>query len=328
MSSSHYSTAGVAPATTTTTTQGQGLDPAMAFVADMQQAAAPKVAKAPEVTVEQLLHVKKVEVQAKELKAREEALETKAREEQMKSFARSAKLATEASLAQKERDQQIQDTPAAREDALHQFGQLREMGVPGTGKRLTADSPLTAILLENEVMHQQLNKERATDLPIVVVHGLVRAAAQFPPLYNLHGAADDLERLYETSQRGETREERAYYRTMQQLSIKYGGYFTTGPEMFVLMQVIQVLKLRWDFNRQSTALAQGQSEVDDATTEALRGFEQPQQPEVARQTPLAAQAPVAAEQQDLNALGQPRQQLPDGPTEMPKRGGRSRKGGQ
>lgn len=278
----------------------------MAFVADMQKAAEPKKAAAapqhPEVTMEALLAKKKIEVQAKELQAREEGLETKAREEQLKSFARATKLATEANLAQKEREQAIQDTPAAREDALRQFGQLREMGVTGTGKRLTADSPLTTILLENEIMHQQLNQERSTDLPIVLVHGMVRAASQFPPLYNLQGAADDLEQLYEVSRRGETREERAYYRTMQQLSIKYGGYFTTGPEMYVLMQVIQVLKTRWDYNRRTTAMQQGQSEVDDATTEALRDFERPQAPEVAAPVPLASSPSLVVDDLEASML--------------------------
>lgn len=271
----------------------QQQDPAMAFVAEMKQAAAapkPTGPAPPGVNMEALLAKKKLEVQAKELQAREESLETKAREDQMKSFARATKLATEANLAQKEREQALEDTPAAREAALRQFGQLREMGVSGTGKKLTSDSPLTAILLENEIMHQQLNQERSTDLPIVFVHGMVRAAARFPPLYNLHGAADDLEQLYEGSRRGTTREERAYYRTMQQLSIKYGGYFTTGPELYVLMQVIQVIKMRWDYNQQGAALAGGQREVDDATTEALRDFERQQE----TSAPPAAPSPLAA----------------------------------
>lgn len=306
--------------TTTATTAAAAADPAMAFVADMQQAGKPK---APEVTVESLLAKKKVEVQARELQAREEGLETKAREEQLKSFARATKLATEANVAERERQQQLEDTPSAREEALRQYGELREMGVTGTGKRLTADSPLTTIVTENEIMHQQLNRERSSDMPIVLVHGMVRMAAQLPPLWNLRGAADDLEVLYETSRSGTTREERMYYRTMQQLSIKYGSYFAMSPEMWMVMQVVNVLKTRWEFNRLQGAMQQGSAEVDDATNEALGAFEVSPAAPVPTRADQGGSAVAAA----LEEVALPRQTIPDGPVEVPKRGARKGKGG-
>lgn len=298
-----------------------GEDPALAFVAALAGGKTPGAAPpaAPKVTAEQLLHQKTVEVKAKELQAREEKLEQSAREEQMKSFARATKLATEAAAADRERRQQLEDTPYAREEALRQFGLLREMGVPGTGKRMTIDSPLANILLENDIMNQQLNNERATDMPLVLLHGAVRYASLAFPL--MAGAADDLEMAYEQSKQGQTREQRQYYRTMQQLSIKYGSYFAMSPEMFAVMQMIEVIKTRVQYNRQRQALAQGQEEAPDEVEVAMRAYEQPVAAPV--QSEVVAQLEAAAEEAAAAQL--PRQVVPDGPTEVSRPRGRPRK---
>lgn len=304
---------------------GGGEDPALAFVAALAGGKVPgtKAAEPPaKVTVEQLLHQKTVEVKAKELQAREERLEQGAREDQMKSFARATKLATEAAAADRERRQQLEDTPLAREEALRQFGLLREMGVPGTGKRMTIDSPLANILIENDIMNQQLNNERATDMPLVILHGAVRYASLAFPL--MAGAGDDLEAAYEASKRGQTREERAYYRTMQQLSIKYGSYFAMSPEMFAVMQMIEVVKNRVQYNRQRLAMAQGQEEAPDEVEAAMRAYEQPVAAPEPVQSEVVAQLEAAAEEAAA-AAQLPRQVVPDGPTEVSRPRGRPRK---
>lgn len=209
------------------------------------------------------------EVVTKAKKADAEAVlqEQKAREEQYKSFARAVKVSAEAEAAAAA----IEDTPEKRFDALRKYGLLREMGLPGTRARLSADSPLEKILAEIGVMDSQLNLERAVGMPEQIVTGSIRSAeyAALPFGIDIRGTADDFEALLEDSRKSADPIDRHLDRAMLQLSIKYSSYFAMGPEMYIGTLLLRLGRSRMARNERARA----ERDVSDQLAAKLADFD-------------------------------------------------------
>lgn len=231
-----------------------------------QVAAAKRRAQAEDETVDALLARKRREVQAKKLLEQEEEIErrkqvdeAKVRQEQMKVFARATKASEQSAAA---RDT-TEDTPEKREEYLRLIGLMREeLGVPGTGKRCTVATSLADLQVEYGVMNRQVDLERASEMPEIVLYRTIQALeeAALPLGADCRGTADVFYERLQRSKVAESVAERHMARAMKQLSIKYSGYFASSPEMYMLMQIAEVAREQHKKNR-NQSFERGEAEA-------------------------------------------------------------------
>lgn len=220
--------------------------------------------------VRKALERKNLELRAREMQHKEEKLEKAKRDEQMKAFARASQEAEKLRAAQEAREKREEDTPEAREEALREIGQLREvLGVTGSyGKRApTAETPLVKLRAEIGIMHAQVDLERAAEMPRdAVLWGLKLAevAATAAGVGDYRGTAADVEQALKRSEESSDPMERHLHRAMLQASIKYSSWFRMGPEMYLALQFAQIARARKEENERGRAVAQ-ESAVDEAT---------------------------------------------------------------
>lgn len=172
----------------------------------------------------------------------------KLRLEQQKQFAKASRAADEvkADLAASQYDSVDKETKA-KDDAMRKVGLLQQrLGARGTGRRLTAASPLKEWILELEICNSQLNLERASDVPEQMLYGVMKLVEEVArPAYNIDGLTDDFKAAVQASREADPGSFDSHLdRAMLQCSIKYSHLFAVSPELYVAGSILKLAQQR------------------------------------------------------------------------------------
>lgn len=177
----------------------------------------------------------------------------KLRLEQQKQFAKASRVADEVKASVKAQQYDTAEKQMmAKDDAMRKVGQLQtQLGARGTGRRLTAANSLEDWLLELEVCNNQLNMERAYDVPVAVFYETLQLSEQMlAPFYNIDGLSKDVKEAQEASQRAPPGSLDSHLdRAIIQCSIEVSHLFAMSPRMFVALSVLKMAKRRHDLNK-------------------------------------------------------------------------------
>lgn len=189
--------------------------------------------------------------QVKEMHKKHVEME-KLRLDQQKQFAKASRIADEVKVdvAASQYNTAEKETKA-KDDAMRKVGLLKtRLGAAGTGRRLTSAHPLREWLLELEVCNNQLNLERAMDVPEQLFYRVINVIEQAAKtFYNIDGLSADVRQAVQVSREAEPGSPDAHLdRCVQQCSIMYSHLFAASPQLFVIASVAQLAERRHRLN--------------------------------------------------------------------------------
>ena len=158
-----------------------------------------------------------------------------------------------AAQAQREIDENLSEEGAAKEkeDLMRKVSLFRErLGVHGTGKRITVDTPLHMLKTEFELCNSQMNLQRAEEMPrqffVETARAFEIAAARF---VDFRGTTDEFDECIERGKNAEPNSfEWQLNRAMMQCSINYSHLFAVRPELFIVGSFVKMAQERARLN--------------------------------------------------------------------------------